>query len=151
MLGKPGDIETTEQEIIGRHQGLIFYTLGQRQGLGIGGQKNKSEAAWYVVKKDLLRNVLIVAQKHDHPLLYRQELSCDQIHWIKEGHPDESFYCQAKTRYRQPQQPCQVTTLDHKRYFVKFEKPQWAITPGQSVVFYQDELCLGGGIINDYE
>lgn len=150
MLGKPGIIETTEQEKIGQHQGLIFYTLGQRQGLGIGGQKNKSEDPWYVVKKDLARNVLIVAQKHDHPLLYRKELTCNHIDWINPQKISQSFRCQAKTRYRQPQQDCEIIALE-RGYLVKFEQAQWAITPGQSVVFYQDEICLGGGIINDYQ
>jgi tRNA-specific 2-thiouridylase len=147
LPAQPGDIETPEGEIIGHHHGLMYHTLGQRQGLGIGGLKNHNEEPWYVVGKDLKRNVLLAAQGANHPLLYTDVLSAEQLHWIN-GAPEETrFRCSAKTRYRQPDQPCTVTVLDNQRCEVVFDNPQRAITPGQSVVFYNNECCLGGGVI----
>lgn len=142
----PGDIETPEGRVIGQHTGLMYHTLGQRQGLGIGGTRNGSDAPWYVVGKDLERNVLIAAQGSDHPLLFTDSLSAEQLHWIN-GEPSEGeFNCAAKTRYRQPDQECTIKILgDTCR--VEFKQPQRAVTPGQSVVFYCGERCLGGGII----
>lgn len=146
LLAQPGPIETLEGEYKGEHQGLMFYTLGQRQGLGIGGSQSGQEP-WYVVSKDLKSNVLRVAQGHDHPALFSQELSCGRVHWISGVAPSLPFSCTAKTRYRQQEQACVITTLEDDRYQVRFAQPQRAITPGQSVVFYQGEVCLGGGII----
>ena len=147
LPAQPGDIETPEGEIIGHHHGLMYHTLGQRQGLGIGGLKNHNEEPWYVVGKDLKRNVLLAAQGANHPLLYTDVLSAEQLHWIN-GVPEETrFRCSAKTRYRQPDQPCTVTVLDNQHCEVVFDNPQRAITPGQSVVFYNNECCLGGGVI----
>ncbi len=146
LLAQPGDIETDTGKVIGSHQGLMFYTLGQRQGLGIGGHKNYSEAPWYVLHKDLNRNTLIVGQDPEHPLLMQSSLHCEQIHWIAQK-PNENFICHAKIRYRQKEQPCTVTQVADDRYQVTFEQPQRAITPGQSVVFYHQDICLGGGII----
>lgn len=147
LPAQPGSIETTEGKEIGQHDGLMFYTMGQRQGLKIGGLKNSAEAPWYVVAKDLARNVLIVGQGQDHPLLYRDSLIAEQVHWINDL-PD-TFPCRAtaKTRYRQADQECIISRLDEKQYKITFTRPQRAITPGQSVVFYQRERCLGGGII----
>lgn len=147
LLPKPGVITTTEGEVVGRHDGLMFYTLGQRKGLKIGGQKYKAEAPWYVVEKDLAHNVLLVAQQHDHPCLLATTLICDQTHWIAGHAPTLPLQCTAKTRYRQFEQPCTVVALDETRYQVIFAEPQWAMTPGQSVVFYQQAFCLGGGVI----
>jgi tRNA-uridine 2-sulfurtransferase len=147
LLAQPGQIETVDGQVIGRHDGLMYYTLGQRQGLGIGGQKQAKEAPWYVINKDIARNVLVVAQQHDHPLLLSAELTCKQVHWVK-GTAPSSFSCAAKTRYRQTEQPCQVKKITDDLWQVNFMQPQWAITPGQSVVFYQENVCLGGGIIN---
>lgn len=142
-----GDIVTPEGEIIGQHQGSMFYTLGQREGLGIGGVQNRPDAPWYVVAKDVTANVLTVVQGNDHPLLFSSILSTEQLHWIN-GLPGEaSFSCTAKTRYRQTDQSCHVTLTGDGTCRVIFDKPQRSVTPGQSVVFYDDELCLGGGII----
>jgi tRNA-specific 2-thiouridylase len=146
LPAQPGDIETPEGKKIGRHDGLMFHTLGQRQGLKIGGQKDLPESPWYVVQKDLARNVLVAAQGHDHPLLFAQTLIAEQVHWIN-GAPSFPQKIAAKTRYRQPDQACIINAIDNGRYLVSFEQPQRAVTPGQSVVFYRDDCCLGGGII----
>lgn len=146
FLTKPGPIVTTNGLALGEHEGLMFYTLGQRKGLGLGGQANQPELPWYVVGKDLSNNQLIVAQGHDHPQLYHTGLICDEIHWIAHT-PEMPLQCTAKTRYRQPEQTCTVTAIDAKQLQVNFDQPQWAITPGQSVVFYDGEICLGGGRI----
>ena len=152
LLAKPGDIIDTENKLIGRHDGLMFYTLGQRQGLGIGGRKGASEAPWYVVKKDIERNILIVAQDSNHPWLLGAILQCQDVHWVVGNAPLEaSFSCRAKIRYRQEDQECVVRKADGdlkgNLYEVEFIVPQRAITPGQSVVFYAGEECLGGGVI----
>jgi tRNA-specific 2-thiouridylase len=146
LLAQPGSVETAEGKILGQHQGLMFYTLGQRQGLGIGGLKKFPEGAWYVVGKDLKQNKLIVAQDSYHPLLMSSQLVCNQVHWIAEQ-PAFPLSCKAKIRHRQEDQDCQVYSIDPKTYRVEFNHPQRAVTPGQSVVFYHDEICLGGGII----
>jgi len=143
---QPGDIETDEGEVIGQHSGLMFHTLGQRQGLGIGGQKDRPEDPWYVADKDLERNVLVVVQGNDHPLLFSNGLYCSPADWVSGQMPALPMTCSAKVRYRQPDQACTVT-LDNGRLQVVFDKPQRAVTPGQSVVFYQDDVCLGGAVI----
>lgn len=144
---QPGNIATPEGKIIGQHQGLMFHTLGQRQGLGIGGRKDASDAPWYVAKKDLINNVLVVVQGNDHPLLFDSNLAAEQVHWIN-GRPNSaSFSCTAKIRYRQADQQCRVTLTDDISCSVTFDKPQRAVTPGQSVVFYDGQICLGGGVI----
>lgn len=148
LPAQPGSIETLDGEKVGRHDGLMFYTIGQRQGLGIGGRKKTAATPWYVVDKDLARNILIVTQGHDHPALYSSALACIQLHWINNSAPNSPLYCMAKTRYRQIEAPCLVKLSADKKYYVEFEMPQWAITPGQSVVFYQESTCLGGGIID---
>lgn len=148
LPAQPGNIETTEGDILGQHQGLMYYTLGQRQGLGIGGQKGASDAPWYVVDKDLQRNVLIVGQGHNHPRLFARGLIAYQLNWLSNPPQQLPFKCQAKIRYRQPQQPCQIIHYNNQgQLTVAFDEPQRAITPGQSAVFYQHERCLGGGII----
>ncbi|MCK5717452.1 MAG: tRNA 2-thiouridine(34) synthase MnmA [Thiomargarita sp.] len=147
LPAQPGNIETVEGHIIGKHDGLMFHTLGQRKGLNIGGQANKSGLPWYVVAKDLPNNRLIVAQGHDHPLLFTSSLTTQQIHWISEKAPPHPFRCYAKTRYRQAEQACVITAIDEHRSQVIFDQPQRAVTPGQSCVFYQEDECLGGGII----
>lgn len=144
---QPGDIETDCGDIIGRHQGLMYHTIGQRQGLGIGGLKNYDESAWYVAQKDLERNVLIVVQGKNHPLLFSQTLIARQLDWINAAPQRVPLECHAKVRYRQEDQACSVSVLDDESYLVTFAEPQRAITPGQSVVFYLGEQCLGGGII----
>lgn len=142
-----GNMETPDGKVIAKHDGLMFYTLGQRQGLGIGGHQNGDNAPWYVVGKDLERNVLIVAEGDNHPLLYGDTLEAHQLHWVRGHAPETSFKCTAKIRYRQTEEPATVKMLNLETCVVSFENPQRAITPGQSVVFYQDTVCLGGGII----
>jgi tRNA-uridine 2-sulfurtransferase len=147
LLHQPGDIKTVDGKTVGKHNGLMFYTLGQRKGLEIGGLKDASEQAWYVVKKDLENNLLIIGQGHDHPLLYSPHLTGDQLHWHSMARPTVPFYCQAKTRYHQAKYDCHIAQLDNLQFRVTFDEPLRAITPGQSVVFYQNNICLGGGII----
>jgi tRNA-specific 2-thiouridylase len=147
LPAQPGRMVTPEGVDMGQHQGLMFYTLGQRQGLGIGGVKNGSDEPWFSLKKDLDNNVLIVGQGTEHPLLFNDNLSATDIHWIN-GAPESGYQCQAKTRYRQPDQACNITLDKSGSCHVLFEQPQRAITPGQSVVFYQNDLCLGGGVID---
>nr|VFJ55860.1 MAG: tRNA (5-methylaminomethyl-2-thiouridylate)-methyltransferase [Candidatus Kentron sp. DK] len=143
----PGDMESPDGKRIGRHDGLAFYTLGQRQGLGIGGRRDAGSEPWYVVGKDTARNVLIVAQGREHPMLYRQTLMAEQLHWIAGVSPQFPLRCHAKIRYRQQERPCEVTAMGNGLCHVRFDEPQWAVTPGQSVVFYRNDECLGGGII----
>jgi tRNA-specific 2-thiouridylase len=146
LPANPGRIQSLEGEDLGEHQGLMYYTIGQRQGLGIGGQANHSTDPWFVVAKDLEHNVLRVAQGHDHPALMRNQLAAEQLHWTSGRSPADSFHCKARCRHRQPLQDCRVTLLEEHAQ-VHFEQPQRALTPGQSVVFYRDDICLGGGII----
>jgi tRNA-uridine 2-sulfurtransferase len=142
-----GEMRTPEGQYIGKHHGLMYYTLGQRQGLGIGGVKNAPDEPWYVLDKDLDHNVLIVGQGHNHPLMLHNSLIASQLDWCSNRPLTETLRCAAKTRYRQADQACLVTPLNDGRCQVVFDDKQRAITPGQSVVFYQDEVCLGGGII----
>ena len=147
LPAQPGNIQTPEGEVIGKHQGLMYYTIGQRQGLGIGGVKGYPEEPWFAAEKDLERNVLIAVQGGSHPLLYKPGLIGSQLHWIRGQAPEMPFRCQAKIRYRQPDQACTITGLDGDRARVVFDDPQRAVTAGQSVVFYRDDECLGGGVI----
>ena len=143
---QPGEMVTPDGDLIGQHQGLMFYTIGQRQGLGIGGVKNSSDEPWYTLHKDLVHNRLVVGQGGQHPLLFTDQLRAEGLNWIN-GAPSSAFVCMAKTRYRQPDQPCLVTPTA-TGCEVLFEQPQRAVTPGQSVVFYQRDRCLGGGTID---
>jgi tRNA-uridine 2-sulfurtransferase len=148
LPAQPGDIETIEgRKVVGAHRGLMYYTLGQRQGLRIGGRTDASEDPWYVAGKDLERNVLLVAQGHDHPSLFGLGLTASQLTWVAGAAPAERFRCTAKVRYRQPDQGCEVRVLANGRCEVEFDEPQRAVTPGQYVVFYRGEECLGGGVI----
>jgi tRNA-specific 2-thiouridylase len=147
LPAQPGDIQTPEGVKLGVHRGLMYYTLGQRQGLHIGGRSDATEDAWYVAGKDLARNVLIVVQGHDHPALLRSTLRASQLTWIAGAAPPSSFACTAKIRYRQPDQSCEVQVHADGNCEVSFREPQRAVTPGQYVVFYEGEVCLGGGVI----
>lgn len=147
MLAQPGEIKTLEGKTVGTHNGLMFHTLGQRKGLKIGGLKDASEAAWYVVDKDIPNNILIIGQGQDHPRLFSKMLDGEGWHWHSKTLPVLPFACQARTRYHQKNYDCQITHLDGKRFNVEFIEPLRAITPGQSVVFYKEEACLGGGVI----
>lgn len=150
LPAQPGDIETTDGQIIGRHHGLMYHTIGQRQGLGIGGLKNAGEAPWYVLHKDLSRNVLIVGQGNAHPWLFSQLLHTGEIYWVNPPGIDKPCRLAAKIRYRQNDQPC-VLERSGNGYRVTFDQPQRAVTPGQSVVFYEGDVCLGGGVIESTE
>jgi tRNA-specific 2-thiouridylase len=144
---RPGDICTVDGVRVGTHRGLAGYTLGQRRGLGIGGRAGALPAPWFVLAKDLERNVLVVAQGHDHPALLSRGLVAREAHWVSGHAPSRTFACAAKVRYRQPPQACRVTPTDAGGCRVEFAEPQRAVTPGQSVVFYAGEECLGGAVI----
>mgnify|MGYP001819599241 FL=1 len=146
LPAQPGEIHSLDGEYLGQHQGLMYHTIGQRQGLGIGGLANHSDAPWYVVDKDLDNNVLLVAQGNDHPALFRTSLTAGDIYWVSGESPAMPLQCHAKVRYRQQDQACTIISQDHG-YRVVFDEPQRAVTPGQSVVFYRGEECLGGGVI----
>jgi tRNA-specific 2-thiouridylase len=147
LLARPGEIRTVEGKVIGQHVGVMYYTLGQREGLGIGGIKGGKEEPWYVLAKDIEHNVLIVGQGHDHPLLLSRALTAMKLHWVSGKPPEIPCACTAKIRYRQPDQACTITSIDDMSCRVEFQTPQRAVTPGQSVVFYQGEVSLGGGVI----
>ena len=147
LPAQPGDIKTVSGEVIGRHQGLMYHTLGQRKGLGIGGVKGMAENAWYVVEKDLINNVLVVAQRLDNSALLSTGLIAGQLHWVDRKPLRKPLRCTVKTRYRQTDISCEIIPLNDDNIEVHFDQPQIAVTPGQSAVFYQDEVCLGGGVI----
>jgi len=144
---KPGDIKTPEGKVVGQHDGLMYYTLGQRQGLKIGGSRDSNGEPWFVAAKDMATNTLIVVQGHDHPLLLNDGLKAGQLHWISGEEPETNWVYAAKTRYRQPDAPCEIDAINAKEMDIRFGQPQWAITPGQSAVVYESNVCLGGGII----
>jgi tRNA-specific 2-thiouridylase len=144
---QPGEMQTPEGQVVGQHEGLMYYTLGQRQGLKIGGSRSSNGEPWFVAAKDMQRNVLIVVQGHEHPLLYNDGLKASQLHWISGIQPQTHWVYAAKTRYRQPDAPCEIDKLDDDMTEIRFGQKQWAITPGQSVVVYESNVCLGGGII----
>lgn len=135
---QPGHFETLSGEVVGKHDGAAFYTLGQRKGMGLGGEGD----AWFVVGKDAMRNVVYVERGADHPALFRTELFAKELTWIGDA-PELPLRCTAKIRYRQKDSPC--TLYSDGR--VVFDEPQRAVTAGQSVVFYQDDICLGGSVI----
>ncbi len=149
LAPNPGPMETPEGEAVGHHEGLMYYTLGQRRGLGIGGRAGSSGTPWYVAAKDESRNTLIVVQDREHPLLYSQQLEAGELHWIAGQTPRLPLECHAKTRYRQADQACRTEALKDGRVRVLFDQAQWAVTPGQSVVFYRGDECLGGGTIEN--
>jgi tRNA-specific 2-thiouridylase len=154
LPARPGVIETPAGRVLGSHRGLMYYTLGQRQGLELGGVRGAAEKPWFVAAKDLARNALVVVQEHDHPLLLADEIQTEQAHWIAGNAPaapdsaDGSlFRCTVKLRYRQGDQPCTVEVLDDGRCVVRTDHEQRAVTPGQSAVFYDGDICLGGAVI----
>lgn len=144
---QPGDMVTPEGKVMGRHQGLMYHTLGQRKGLGIGGIKGAEDGVpWFVAGKNLARNELIVVQGHEHPLLLSRTLQAADLSWIA-APPEAGRRYTAKTRYRQQDAECQVRALSEQSMTLTFEQAQWAVTPGQSVVLYDGDVCLGGGVI----
>jgi tRNA-uridine 2-sulfurtransferase len=167
LPAKPGPIRTPDGRTIGEHPGVFYFTLGQREGLQLGGVRGFAAAPWYVVGKDVPGNVLIVDQGTDSPYLFSTRLWTEPAHWISgrppDGHasgghalgdhaaghhaPDERFACTAQTRYRQPDEPCEVEVSADGGLAVRFDRPQRAVTPGQSLVLYQGEVCLGGAVI----
>ena len=151
LPAQPGEIRNLDrpEQIVGRHDGLMYYTLGQRKGLGIGGGFGSSGEPWFVAKKDLAKNILYVVQGEKQPALYSVGLSADQINWVAGQPPTEAFACHAKFRYRQPDQGVKVEITGADSCRVVFDEPQKAVTPGQFVVFYQGEECLGGGPIRE--
>ena len=149
LPAQSGLIRSVDGEVIGEHQGLMYHTLGQRKGLGIGGLKNAEETPWYVVDKDVEHNELIVAQGYDHPTLYSGGLIAGQLHWVDRQPIRKTINCTVKTRYRQQDIPCQINPIDDEHIEVIFDQPIAAVTPGQSAVFYLGEVCLGGGIIEE--
>lgn len=145
---EPGPIETPEGRVLGEHQGLAYYTIGQREGLGIGGVAGRPEAPWFVARKDATRNRLVVVQGRDHPLLLASGLRAARPHWIQGQPPGPlPFHCRARVRHRQPLQDCALIALTAAHCEVRFAEPQRALAPGQSVVFYQGDECLGGARI----
>lgn len=144
----PGAIVTADRRVIGGHEGLMYYTIGQRQGLGIGGAASGTGEPWYVAAKDIDQNALVVVQGHDHPMLYSNALKATDPHWIAGEPPDLPFECHAKIRYRQRDQACRVEMSAGGQLLVRFQSPQRAVAPGQMVVFYGGNECLGGATIS---
>ncbi|MBX2824164.1 MAG: tRNA 2-thiouridine(34) synthase MnmA [Gammaproteobacteria bacterium] len=151
LPAQPGHIVDESGQHVGQHSGLMYYTLGQRQGLGIGGLDHARDEPWYVLDKDMETNQLIVGQGHDHPRLFRQQLTAKDLTWCADSPPGLVFRCTARVRYRQLDQSAVVTVApDGDTLDISFDDPVWAATPGQSLVLYEGERCLGGGIIGDF-
>ncbi len=139
-----GVFQTPEGKIVGRHQGAFFYTIGQRKGMGIGGEGD----AWFVAEKNIDTGVVTVVQGEDHPLLYKNSLTATNLSFVNTPPQEFPYRCKAKIRYRQNDQECTIVKIENGKAFVEFDKPQRAVTPSQSIVFYDNDICLGGGIIN---
>ncbi|AKJ70019.1 tRNA-specific 2-thiouridylase MnmA [Pandoraea thiooxydans] len=144
---RPGPMKTPDGKVVGEHIGLAFYTLGQRKGIGLGGSRDGSGEPWFVARKDMSENTLYVVQGHDHPWLLAHTLQATDLSWVAGEPPREGWACAAKTRYRQADAPCLVARASQAHLELHFEAPQWAVTPGQSAVLYDGDVCLGGGII----
>lgn len=145
----PGPIRIPDGTVVGEHIGLSFYTLGQRKGIGVGGRHDSTGEPWFVAKKDLATNTLWICQGHDHPWLLAYELKAVHPSWVSGEAPNLDAPLTVKTRYRQPDDPCHLDYASEKSFTLRFDKPQWAATPGQSAVLYQGDVCLGGGFINE--
>ena len=152
LPAQSGEIVGPHDEVLGKHSGLMYYTLGQRRGLGVGGTQQHSEDAWFVARKSLTDNKLHVVQGHDNPALFRQEFQVEDINWCRLKPEGETLRCTSKIRYRQTDLPCTLyLSHDAAHARVVFDAPTRAVTPGQSAVFYQEDECLGGGVICDFE
>jgi tRNA-specific 2-thiouridylase len=147
LPARPGEIRAPDGQRVGEHPGVFYFTLGQREGLNIGGVRGRPQAPWFVVGKDIERNVLFVDQGHDSPWLQSTTLRSEPAHWIAGRAPAKHFRCTAQTRYRQPDEACEVDVLDDGSLSVRFDRPQRAVTPGQSLVLYDGDACLGGAVI----
>lgn len=148
---EPGEIRTLEGRVVGQHQGLMYYTIGQRQGLGIGGTRGGDERPWFVAGKDMANNLLYVVQGHDHPALFRSMLRAEDLSWISGTPPHPYWVYAAKIRYRQTDAPCTILGFEQEVCRIGFAAQQWGVTPGQSVVIYESNVCLGGGVISNSE
>ncbi len=144
---KPGPMKTPDGKVVGEHIGLAFYTLGQRKGIGVGGSRDGNGEPWFVARKDMATNTLWIAQGHDHPWLLSHELTADIPSWVSGVAPAEGTQLTVKTRYRQTDGACIVKASSDNAFTLSFDTPQWAVTPGQSAVLYDGEVCLGGGFI----
>ena len=151
---KQGEIRRLDDgKVLGEHDGLMYHTLGQRKGLHIGGLKEKGQPgggdhdAWFVAGKDMEKNVLYVVQGHEHPALFRSSLVAEQLSWVSRRAPHTHWVYTAKPRYRTAEQACEIERIDAGSCEINFAEPQWALTPGQSVVLYESRVCLGGGVI----
>jgi tRNA-specific 2-thiouridylase len=147
LVKRPGPICTLDGTAVGTHDGVAFYTIGQRQGLGIGGRRDSGAEAWYVARKDVERNILYVVQGGNHPALYSPALHAARLHWIAGSPPQEPLHCRARIRHQQELQDCVLIPEADGMCTVDFERPQRAVAPGQSVVFYRAQECLGGAVI----
>ena len=147
LPARSGEMRTPTEQVVGAHSGVFYYTLGQREGLDIGGLRGFQPAPWYVVGKNVASNVLYVDQGHDNPWLQSSALWSETVHWVAGAPSATRFRCTAQTRYRQADQPCEVRVDDNGTLEVRFDRPQRAVTPGQSVVLYDGEVCLGGAVI----
>ncbi|MFO7579312.1 MAG: tRNA 2-thiouridine(34) synthase MnmA [Nitrosomonas halophila] len=145
---EPGEIRTLDGRVVGQHQGLMYYTIGQRQGLGIGGTRGGDERPWFVADKDMANNLLYVVQGHDHPALFRSMLTAEDLSWISGTPPHPYWVYAAKIRYRQTDAPCTILGFEQEICRIGFAAQQWGVTPGQSVVIYESNVCLGGGVIS---
>ena len=143
----PGPMRTDDGSLVGQHIGLAFYTLGQRKGIGVGGRKSGSGEPWFVARKDMESNTLWIVQGHEHPWLMSRRLTADNVSWVSGKSPAAGARLSAKTRYRQQDEPCTVLRADGAMLELEFDRPQWAVTPGQSVVVYAIETCTGGAVI----
>ncbi len=144
---QPGPMKTPDGAVVGEHVGLAFYTLGQRKGIGLGGSREGSGEPWFVARKDMASNTLYVVQGHDHPWLLSNTLDAEDLSWVAGEPPAEGTRCGAKTRYQQADAACEVVRADADALTLSFSEAQWAVTPGQSAVLYDGEVCRGGGII----
>ena len=145
----PGDIKNLNGEVIGQHDGINFYTIGQRQGLKIGGMKSGNGEPWFVLNKKIKKNELVVGQGRNHPLLFKDGLIADDFHWILDKEPKTNWVYTAKTRYRQTDDPCEIDSINNDQFSLLFGQKQRAITPGQATVVYESNVCLGGGVIKE--
>ncbi|MFL2983724.1 MAG: tRNA 2-thiouridine(34) synthase MnmA [Candidatus Neomarinimicrobiota bacterium] len=149
LPANPGIIVTNDGTNVGQHDGLMYYTIGQRKGLGIGGGHSNLSGAWYVIEKNLENNKLVVAQGHNNPALYHKNIQASGIHWIS-GNPPKTDKLNVKIRYRGNDVPCTIKELSQKKIAIELEELCFGISPGQSAVFYDGEICLGGAIIDSY-